>query len=61
MAVAGAILAGSGAFAAVAGVAVAFLLLPVVLGSAVLLGVIDAGLDLRRRWSKPPTSGQPWT
>jgi hypothetical protein len=32
----------------------AFLMLPVMLAAAVLLGVLDAGLDLRRRWSKPP-------
>lgn len=33
-----------------------FLLLPVVLGGAVLLGVADAGVDLRRRWRTPRTS-----
>lgn len=29
------------------------LLLPLVLGGAILLGVLDAGLDLRRRWRTP--------
>jgi len=29
------------------------LLLPLVLGGAILLGVLDAGLDLRRRWQTP--------
>ena len=61
VAVTGAALAGSGPFAAGLAVVAAFLLLPVVLGGAVLLGVIDAGMDLRRRWSKPPTGNQPWT
>ena len=33
-----------------------FVMLPVVLGGAVLLGVLDTGLDFRRRWKmKPPT------
>jgi hypothetical protein len=32
----------------------ALFMLPVMLAAAVLLGVLDAGLDLRRRWSKPP-------
>lgn len=31
------------------------LMLPVVLGGAIVLGVVDAGLDLRRRWVAPPT------
>jgi hypothetical protein len=29
-------------------------MLPVVLGIGILLGVLDTGMDLRRRWSKPP-------
>jgi hypothetical protein len=33
-----------------------FLLLPVVAGSAIVLGVLDAGLDLRTRWSQRPRS-----
>ena len=28
-------------------------MLPVVLAGSILLGVVDAGLDLRRRWSTP--------
>ncbi|HEX9729647.1 MAG TPA: hypothetical protein VGA37_14180 [Gemmatimonadales bacterium] len=32
-------------------------LLPVVLGSTMVLGVLDAGLDLRRRWTAPPVGG----
>lgn len=32
-----------------------FLLLPFVPGAAVVLGVVDSGLDLRRRWTTPPT------
>lgn len=61
VAVAGAAVAGSGPLTAVAAVVAAFFLLPVVLGGAVLLGVLDAGVDLRRRWSKPPAGDQPWT
>lgn len=29
-------------------------MLPVVLAGSILLGVLDAGLDLRRRWANPP-------
>jgi hypothetical protein len=36
--------------------AIFLLLMPVVLGGAVLLGVLDAGVDLRRRWQTPRTS-----
>ncbi len=33
-----------------------FVMLPVVIGGAVVLGVLDTGLDFRRRWMvKPPT------
>lgn len=32
-----------------------FLMLPVVVGGSILLGVLDAGLDLRRRWATPRT------
>jgi hypothetical protein len=42
--------AGGGVLALVS-VLVGILLLPVVLGGAILLGVLDAGLDLRRRWA----------
>lgn len=34
---------------------IAIVMLPVVLGSAIVLGVVDAGLDLRRRWIPPRT------
>ena len=34
----------------------AVFLLPLALAGAIILGVIDAGLDLRGRWVKPPTS-----
>ena len=61
VAVAVAVLAGSGSMTAVFAAIAAFFLLPVALGGAVLLGVLDAGVDLRRRWSKPPTSERPWT
>ncbi len=37
-------------------VVAAILLLPVAFGGAILLGVVDAGLDLRRRWTTPPAS-----
>lgn len=56
VAVAGAALAGSGPLTAVFAVVTGFFLLPVVLGGAVLLGVLDAGVDLRRRWTQPPAS-----
>ncbi|UCD23819.1 MAG: DUF2232 domain-containing protein [Gemmatimonadota bacterium] len=39
------------AFAAVA----AIFILPLVLAGAILLGVVDSGMDLRRRWTTPPT------
>jgi hypothetical protein len=35
---------------------VALLLLPVALPGAILLGVVDSGLDIRRRWLSPRTS-----
>jgi len=56
VAVAGAAFAGSGPLTAVFAVVAGFFLLPVVLGGAVLLGVLDAGVDLRRRWTQPPAS-----
>jgi hypothetical protein len=34
-------------------VAIFFLMLPFVVGGAILLGILDAGLNLRRRWSEP--------
>lgn len=44
-------LAGGGGFFLWAAFGVIlFLMLPVVVGGAILLGVIDAGMDLRRRW-----------
>ncbi len=46
--------AGSGLLIAFVVVA-AILILPIVLAGAILLGVADSGLDLRRRWTRPPT------
>ena len=46
--------AASGLFIAFAVVA-AILILPLVPAGAILLGVVDSGMDLRRRWTKPPT------
>ncbi len=34
-----------------------FLMLPVVIGSAILLGVLDTGMDLRTRWRRTPRTG----
>jgi len=47
--------AGSGMFTALAMVA-ALLMLPIALAGAILLGVVDSGLDLRRRWTAPRAS-----
>ena len=47
-------LAGTGPVATALMLAATLLMLPVVLGGAILLGVLDAGVDLRRRWAKPP-------
>jgi hypothetical protein len=47
--------AGSGMFTALAMVA-ALLMLPIALAGAILLGVVDSGLDLRRRWTTPRAS-----
>ncbi len=33
---------------------VSLLLLPAVLGGVIILGVLDSGLDFRRRWAAPP-------
>ncbi len=33
----------------------AMFILPAVVAGAIVLGVIDAGMDLRRRWATPPT------
>jgi len=47
-------MAGAGGFLLWAAViAIFILMLPFVVGGAILLGVIDAGLNLRRRWSTP--------
>jgi len=50
----GASLAGTGPVATALMLAATLFMLPVVLGGAILLGVLDAGMDLRRRWAKPP-------
>jgi hypothetical protein len=50
-------LVGAGGFFLWGFLAVIFLLmLPLVVGGAILLGVLDGGLDLRRRWSRPRAS-----
>ena len=54
-------LAGTGPVATALAVMAGFFMLPVALGVGILLGVLDAGMDLRRRWSKPPAGNQPWT
>ena len=45
-------LGGSGFFLWAFWIVIFILLLPIVLGGAILLGVLDGGLDLRRRWSR---------
>lgn len=45
-----AVAGGGGFFLWAAFGVILFLMLPVVVGGAILLGVLDAGLDLRRRW-----------
>ncbi|MBI4502376.1 MAG: DUF2232 domain-containing protein [Gemmatimonadetes bacterium] len=45
-------LAGTGPIATALAVMAAFFMLPVVLGGGILLGVLDAGMDLRRRWKR---------
>jgi hypothetical protein len=47
-------LAGTGPVATALAVTAAFFMLPVVAGIGILLGVLDAGMDLRRRLSTPP-------
>jgi hypothetical protein len=50
-------LLGTGGFFLWAVLAVIFfLMLPVVVGGSILVGVLDAGLNLRRRWTTPPAS-----
>ena len=45
---------GTGPMTALLAVMAMLLMLPVVLGMGILVGVLDAGMDLRRRWTKPP-------
>lgn len=45
-----------GAGLAVGAALLTLILLPVAAAGAILMGLLDAGLDLRRRWSTPPTS-----
>jgi hypothetical protein len=45
---------GTGPITALLAVMAMLLMLPVVLGMGILVGVLDAGMDLRRRWTKPP-------
>jgi hypothetical protein len=48
-----AMIGAGGFFLWAALVAILLLMLPFVVGGAILLGVLDAGLNLRRRWSEP--------
>jgi hypothetical protein len=48
---------GGGCLNAFLSVAVAFLLLPLALIGAILLGIVDMRFDLRRRWATPPAGG----
>ncbi|MBI4420890.1 MAG: DUF2232 domain-containing protein [Gemmatimonadetes bacterium] len=57
VAVFGAALTGGGPLATVFAITAAVFMLPVVVGGAILLGVLDAGLDLRGRWRKPTARG----
>jgi len=45
-------LAGTGPIATALVLMAAFFMLPVVIGGGILLGVLDAGMDLRRRWKR---------
>jgi uncharacterized protein YybS (DUF2232 family) len=54
-------IAGTGPLATVLAVVMAIFMLPLVLGGGILLGLLDAGIDLRRRWRKPPVGNSPWT
>jgi hypothetical protein len=55
VAAAGIALTGAGGFFLWALLAVIFLLmLPVFVGGAILVGVLDTGVDFRRRWASPP-------
>jgi hypothetical protein len=47
-------MSGSSFFTIAVVAAATILMLPVVLGGAILLGVLDAGVDLRRRLANPP-------
>ncbi len=47
-------LAGTGPLGVVLAVTASLLMLPVVAGVGILLGVLDTGMDLRKRWSVPP-------
>jgi hypothetical protein len=48
---------GGGCLNAFLSVAVAFLLLPLAVIGAILLGIVDMRFDLRRRWATPPAGG----
>jgi uncharacterized protein YybS (DUF2232 family) len=50
------LLGGGGVAAWIVGVVITFILLPILLGGAIVLGVMDAGLDFRRRLK--PQSGE---
>jgi len=48
---------GGGCLTTVLALATAFLLLPLALIGAILLGIVDTRFDLRRRWGTPPAGG----
>lgn len=52
----GAGLAGHPAVTLAVMIVATILMLPVVLAASLLLGILDTGLDLRRRWTTPPAS-----
>jgi hypothetical protein len=50
------LIGASSPFIAVFVILAAFLILPIAVAGAILLGVVDSGLDLRRRWKSPQAS-----
>lgn len=48
---------GGGCVIVVLSVAAAFLMLPIAVVGAILLGIVDTSFDLRRRWQSPPAGG----
>lgn len=48
---------GAGGVLFIAATVFAVIFMPLILGGAIILGVVDAGVDLRRRWHTPPARG----